>query len=186
MASPLNCNIKEKILQTAALLLESKPFADITLAEISHSAKISKGTLYYYYKNKEDILFDVADIYLTKLADDLINWTSDKQKDTSLPRLYNYTFSRGVFNESGGLRLYLISAAVVGQERVRERLLEKYVFFQNTLSEKIAQRSDIADADYCAWLILTVMDGILVQSCLANSQFNPQEFIKKTVNLLQK
>ena len=58
MAAPRNDNVKEKILDAATGLLDTQTFADISLAEIAAAAGVSKGTLYYYYKNKTDILFD--------------------------------------------------------------------------------------------------------------------------------
>ena len=52
MAAPRNDNVKEKILDAATGLLDTQTFADISLAEIAAAAGVSKGTLYYYYKNK--------------------------------------------------------------------------------------------------------------------------------------
>ncbi|MEG1745290.1 MAG: TetR/AcrR family transcriptional regulator, partial [Ruthenibacterium sp.] len=58
MAAPRNANIKEKILQTTAELLQTTSFESVTLAGIATAAEISKGTLYYYYSSKDDILLD--------------------------------------------------------------------------------------------------------------------------------
>lgn len=185
MAAPRKTNIKELILDSAVALLREKSFSDITLADISARAGISKGTLYYYYSDKDDILFDVADIYLTRLADDLVVWADNKEKDTSMPRLVNYTFSRAIFNESGPMRLHLIGAAVAGHEQVRLRLIEKYRYFRDALAERIAQRCPEADSEYYAWLILTIMDGLLVQNQLANRDFNIEAFIAKTTELIR-
>ena len=51
MAAPRNDNVKEKILDAATGLLNTQTFADISLAEIAAAAGVSKGTLYYHYKN---------------------------------------------------------------------------------------------------------------------------------------
>lgn len=184
MAAPRGDNIRENILDKTIQLMQSKSFSDITLADISAAAGISKGTLYYYYRDKDDILFDVADIYLNRLADDLVGWADNREKDTSAPRLINYTFQRGIFNESGPLRIYLIAAAISGHEDVRQRLIEKYRFFSESLSARIAQRRPDADPDYTAWLILTIMDGLLVQDQLGNPDLDIEAFIRKTVELL--
>ena len=66
MAAPRNDNVKEKILDAATGLLDTQTFADISLAEIAAAAGVSKGTLYYYYKNKTDILFDLTNRYLDR------------------------------------------------------------------------------------------------------------------------
>ena len=186
MAAPLKSNIKEKILITTTNLMQNKSFNDISLAGIAKAAKISKGTLYYYYNNKEDILFDITDNYLSKLSDDLIAWVENKEKDTSIPRLIRYVLDRSSTNEFGSLRLYLAGAAVSGNETLREKYVERYHYFKNTIRDKIIERCPKTDGDYVAWLLLTIMDGILIQNQLGNPEFNKKEFIEKTVELITK
>ena len=94
MAAPRNDNVKEKILDAATGLLDTQTFADISLAEIAAAAGVSKGTLYYYYKNKTDILFDLTNRYLDRQWDELIAWTENKDKDTSVHRLVKYVVER--------------------------------------------------------------------------------------------
>ena len=64
MAAPRKDNVKEKILEATAGLLEHKTLSDISLAEIAAASGVSKGTLYYHYKTKTEILFDITDRYL--------------------------------------------------------------------------------------------------------------------------
>ena len=184
MAAILGAQIRGRILESAAKLVEERSFFDITLGDIAKSTKISKGTLYYYYSSKDAILFDIADHYLTKLSEDLLAWVDNEQKDTSLPRLLRYTFSRGVFDKSGNLRLYLIADAVSGKGDLREKLLAKYEYFKSVLAQKITERRPGADGDYLAWLILTIMDGALVQSQLHNEAFDAERFLDKTAGML--
>ena len=47
MAAPLGTQIRERILESAAALMEERSFFDISLADIARAARISKGTLYY-------------------------------------------------------------------------------------------------------------------------------------------
>lgn len=184
MAAPRNDNIREKILEAAAALLSEKAFPEISLSDIARQSRISKGTLYYYYNNKDDILFDVASAYLDRLAHDLDVWVNDRSKDTSLHRLCNYTLQRGAFDESGAVRLYLIGAAVSGHAELRARLIERYNGFKETLRTCVAARAAHSDSEFTAWMLLTVMDGILVQSQLQNPDFDAQSFIAKAVALL--
>ncbi len=184
MAAPLNTNIKKIILDTTYGLLESSSFAALSLGRIAESCGISKGTLYYYYKTKEDLIFDLACVYLDELHGKLIAWADDTNKDTSLPRLVNYVLEYGIFNEAGAMRLYLIGAAVSGYESVRKKLTEKYRYFKDTLAERLRERGKGEDSAYAAWLLLVLMDGLLVQSQLGNDDLDVNAFIKKTVSVL--
>ena len=115
MAAPYNDNIKEKILSSTKEILERKSFNEITLASIAKATGVSKGTIYYYYKNKDMILADVADSYFESMYKELKNWAYNKEKDTSLPRVLNFVVSRGVEDEKKSLRflrrLFLFQSA---------------------------------------------------------------------------
>lgn len=183
MAAPRNENIKQQILKSTAALLQTTSFEAITLAGIAQQAGISKGTLYYYYNNKDDILLDICEQQIACLAQEFSTWVENKNKDTRAPRLIRYVLQYGTGSALGNLRLYLIGAAVSGHEAVRKRYIELYHSFEQTLTEKLHERLPEADAEYLAWLLLTTMDGILVQKQLNNPHFDAQAFAEKTVAL---
>lgn len=184
MAAPLNADVKNTILRSTEQLMQKNSFAEISLAAIAQQAGISKGTLYYHYKNKDEILFDITDRYLESLADNLQKWTADASKDTSFKRLARYTLREGVYDKSGNLRLYLYAAAVSGDDAVRQKVLAKYRQFSEMLAQRIAQRQPGRDANFTAWMLLTLMDGMLVQSRLKNPDFAVDAFIEQVVLLL--
>ena len=68
--------------------------------------------------------------------------------------------------------------------RNRDKLLEKYAHFKTVLAQKIAARKPGADGEYLAWLTLTVMDGMLVQSQLKNPALDTDAFIEATARLI--
>lgn len=164
MAAQRPENINEIILDTAEELLKVNSFSEVTLAKIAEKANISKGTLYYYYKSKNEILFAVTDRYLSRQWDELIQWTENKEKDTSPHRLVNYVIERNI--AYAGLRLHLFDAALLGDEEIRAKLIYRYDEFQKLISAKIAERTDVVSADYFTWLILMVSDGIIIQNSL--------------------
>jgi len=59
---------KEKIIQLAAELFGEKGYAATSVRDISQALNASIATLYYYFKNKEDLLFTIIEV----IGDDLI------------------------------------------------------------------------------------------------------------------
>ena len=183
MAAPRNENIKTVILDETEKLLRRQTISDISLAQIAEASGISKGTLYYYYKNKNDILFDITDRDLDRQWEELIAWTENKEKDTSIHRLVRYVIERDV--EASGMRFHLMDAALLGDEVMRQKLVKRYREFQVLISEKIAERTDKVSADYITWLILTASDGIVVQQTLRNEAFDMDSFIEQSTQLFR-
>ena len=177
MAAPLNDNRKDKILKAARSLLQEKSFSEISLSEIAKKTGVSKGSVYYYYKTKDDILFDVADEYLQEVYNSFLEWVENKDKDTSLPRLLKFLLQKGVTDSAEGLRLHLTVDAIAGNEIIREKMLHRYNTFRTAIGEKIAERKDDDKAEYYGWLILTLIDGLMIQSLLKNEEMNLDDFI---------
>lgn len=184
MAAPRKDNVKELILNAAEELLEHKKLSDISLAEIARQAGISKGTLYYHYKNKNDILFDITDKYLDEQYRDLITWTEDATKDTSLHRLVKYVLERDV--ATADMRLHLFYDAMMGNEQIRQKLLNRYVEFAGIISKKIGERTDSVSPDYLAWLLLLLSDGLFIHKTLDNPQLDIEEFIRQSEKYLSR
>jgi len=171
-------------LNAAEALLQENALSEITLAQIAARSGISKGTLYYYYKNKEDLFFDMTDRYLSRQWEELIAWTENKQKDTSIHRLVKYVIERNV--EASQIRLHLLDAAVSGNETLRKKVAQRYSEFQALIAQKIAERTDKISADYITWLILTSSDGMIIQKALRNETFDINAFIQQSAEMMKR
>lgn len=182
MAAPRKENIRQLILDATCELLKTQALADISLAEIAKAAGISKGTLYYHYKTKGEIFFDITDRYLNEQWEDLIRWTENKDKDTSLNRLVKYVVERNI--ASAGLRMHLLSEAQLGDEVLRQRLITRYEEFQALISQKIAERTGIP-ADFLTWLILLLSDGLIVQEAIKSDALDREAFLTQGVRVLR-
>lgn len=166
-------------MDAAQKLLETGSWGEISLADIARVSGVSKGTLYYHYKTKGEILFELANRYLSEQWDDLIRWTENKEKDTSLRRLARYVVERDI--ASAGLRMRLLCEAQA-DEALREKLVRRYGEFERLISEKIAERTSLS-ADFLTWLLL-VSDGIIVQKALQDSGFDADAFIDQGTRYL--
>ncbi|MCG8570930.1 MAG: TetR/AcrR family transcriptional regulator [Spirochaetes bacterium] len=60
---------KDKILKSAFKLFLKKGFTDVTINEIISKARITKGGFFYYFKSKDQLLFEVIDEYIFTITD---------------------------------------------------------------------------------------------------------------------
>lgn len=61
---------KEQILETTLEIVKKKGFNGVTMEEIASELLMTKGSLYYYFKNKSDLLFECHKTLLTQAAKD--------------------------------------------------------------------------------------------------------------------
>ena len=184
MAAPrMNDDVQKMILDAAEDLLAQKSLKEVTLAQIADHANVAKGTVYYYFKNKEDILFAIFDRYLADQWKQLNDWTSNTAKDTRLPRLIKYVLARDI--DKTGIRLHFIFEAADGNEVLRQKLMERYLKFEKEIAAKIQKRQDNVDSDYLSWLTLMVSDGLIIQKTLGNDQLDTDRFIAETEHYIR-
>src|SRR3990167_612550 len=50
---------REEILVAAAALLKERPFHRISTADVAHLAGMAKGTVFLYFRTKEEIFFQI-------------------------------------------------------------------------------------------------------------------------------
>ena len=183
MAAPRKDDVKTIIMDTTESLLQTNSIDNITLAMIASAAGISKGTLYYHYKNKESILVDITDRYLTDQRSQLARWVENKSKDTSFHRLVKYVIERNVYET--GPRLHLLYNACIGNEEIRNMIVERYQEFSTYIARLISERVSGISPTYLSWLLLLLSDGLILQSELKTPGFDVQEFISDTAKYAQ-
>ena len=111
-----------------------------------------------------------------------MRWTENKEKDTSIQRLVKYVVERNT--SSAGLRMHLFYEAQLGDTALQGKLQERYSAFHQSISQKIAERTDFP-ADFLTWLILLASDGIIVQEAIKNESFDTNAFIQQGAKLLE-
>lgn len=58
---------RDAILAVAARLFAERGYASASIAELAAAGRMSKALVYHYYRDKEQLLFDIADRYLDGL-----------------------------------------------------------------------------------------------------------------------
>ncbi|MFW6114037.1 MAG: TetR/AcrR family transcriptional regulator [Actinomycetota bacterium] len=57
---------KQRILQAAVEAFSEKGYTEVTISEIASRADVSKGTIYEYFENKEDVLLSISEEHFKK------------------------------------------------------------------------------------------------------------------------
>ena len=157
---------RQSILDAASSLIAQKGVKDTSLADISKEVGISKGTLYYYYSSKNDIIYDIADIHLKQITDELLSWINNIEHNVAPEDILKVVFERISTAETRGkLHLYLISDAVTSNEPLKQRFREKYKEWRIALEDGLRKVLKNRTADYrvLSYIILAALDGFTIQ-----------------------
>ncbi len=157
---------RQSILDEASKLIAQKGVKNTSLADISKEVGISKGTLYYYYSTKNDIIYDIADVHLKQITEELLSWIDNIEDNVASEEILKVVFERISTAETRGkLHLYLISDAVTSNEPLRQRFREKYKEWRITLENGLRKvlKNKTVDYGVLSYIILAALDGFTVQ-----------------------
>lgn len=85
------CNMKEKILDAAANLIEQYGLRKFTVNEIASTLKISKKTIYKYFNSKEEIIQEYFEILIASDKNSVLN--SINSNEDFLKKIYSVIHS---------------------------------------------------------------------------------------------
>ena len=164
-----NNNMKEHILDIAINLITHNGIKNTSLSDISKAAGISKGTLYYHYSSKDDLIFDIADVHLNIITDAVLECVKNIEKNSSKDELINLILRKiATIGSTGRIHMYLLCEAITGNDSLRERIKVKYIQWRTTLQDEIYKNlsESIDEAEAFSFLLISIVDGLVVQSLL--------------------
>ncbi|MBN8235239.1 TetR family transcriptional regulator [Halobacillus kuroshimensis] len=83
--------MKQEIIQTSIHLFDKKGFTETSLQEIVEEIGVTKGTFYYYFKNKQELLTDIHLDFIEFLLGNQQKILNDTQQD-SKDKLHSMIF----------------------------------------------------------------------------------------------
>ena len=164
-----NNNMKEHILDIAINLITHNGIKNTSLSDISKAAGISKGTLYYHYSSKDDLIFDIADVHLNIITDAVLECVKNIEKNSSKDELINLILRKiATIGSTGRIHMYLLCEALTGNDSLRERIKVKYIQWRTTLQDEIYKNlsESIDESEAFSFLLISIVDGLVVQSIL--------------------
>jgi TetR/AcrR family transcriptional repressor of nem operon len=167
-----DASTKERLILAARDLFWSSGYEATSLSEIVKKAEVNTGSLYYFFKTKEDLLLAVLDWYMENLFPQLIQ---------PIIAHINDPIER-VFALLDGYRKALVATGCtygcpIGNltlelgdslPRAREKLAKNFegwrLWVRNFLEEAGPRFPENLDRNEVAMFVLTVMEGSVMQS----------------------
>ena len=173
-------DMKTHILTVASDIMLEKGINNTSLKDIAKEAGISKGTLYYYYSAKEDIIYDIADANMKHITDELLAGMEHRDEHTDPKEILKALYDRILEADTRGrLHLYLLNEAVTSNEKLAEKFQKLYSDWRSMLRDAIAQLFSKGDAETNAltYLILSSLDGLMIQKMCAADEIPVQDIV---------
>ena len=118
--------MKQKIIQESILLFERKGFGSTSIQDIVDTLHVTKGTFYYYFSSKEQLLMDIHSEYI----EDLLKRQNDiiEQPGTFRKKLYDI--------------VYLLITDIEAQGSAGRVFFREMRHLEETHAEEIKQKRD--------------------------------------------
>lgn len=164
-----NNNTKQLIIDATIKLITKQGVKNTSLADIARNANISKGTLYYYYASKDDIIMEIADIHLNIITEALLMCVKSINEKTNLDLVTLVMDNISTISSTGRIHMYLICEAITENEKLRNRFKENYrnwrLALKHSLEENLSPKHK-NKADAISFLLISIVDGLVMQSIL--------------------
>ena len=159
--------VREKIIESAVECFARTGFDKTKMDDIANLSDVSKGTLYLYFKSKEDLFYGICQSSLKKVKDQLNGMLITKDNLVSdAERFYDY-FQKGV-NPYHNMVLLEMSAMATRNPRLRRVLMQHRVNRHQVISEFIGlqirngfARKDV-DKDAIASGLIGLYEGLVI------------------------
>ena len=171
--------MRNEILKSVESLISKSGVNSISLKDIAKMCNISKGTLYYYYTTKDEIIFDVIVKHVQELHTEYLEWIERHQNDLTIERFLSVILYKGVklFNRAK-LHIFLVNECLKGNDTLRNKFNELWNEWHKILQVGIIQAfKSEKEADNIAYLLMVIIDGLAIQEVMQNQEIKEEKII---------
>ena len=137
---------RAEIMDAAMLLFMEKGYANTTTQDIVDKVNISRGLLYYHFKNKEDILYYLVERYSEKLLRDIHVIVNDDDK-TAIEKIRAFIDATIISTDNVSAEGTELQKTVVLEEnrymldKLSHKLIEKLtIYFERIINQGISEK----------------------------------------------
>lgn len=181
---------KTKILAAARKVISEHGANRATVRAIAEEAGMSTGAIYHYYKNKDDILYDLLDESLsdsTRIAKGIVKEELIKEK--LMHEIVRKTEERLKKDAENRLQYHFAHEILLGNKELQQKFNEKYKEWNLRIEEILINLYDLQDTPLnkplTSWL-LGAVDGVILQYLLEVNENKAEDMIEVFELLLEK
>lgn len=137
---------RAEIMDAAMLLFMEKGYANTTTQDIVDKVNISRGLLYYHFKNKEDILYCLVERYSEKLLRDIHVIVNDDDK-TAIEKIRAFIGATIISTDNVSAEGTELQKTVDLEEnrymldKLSHKLIEKLtIYFERIINQGISEK----------------------------------------------
>jgi AcrR family transcriptional regulator len=170
---------KQKIIEAGTRLIVQKGIEKTSLADIADEAGMSKGSLYYYYASKNELIFDITETHINQISENLFTIIEESKGNASWEELLKILFERILAADTRGrLHLYLVQQALNDNDDLKQRFRKKYKEWKLMIKDGFAMlEPGITNHNVLSSLIIAALDGFLIQSLLELETISGNDFV---------
>ena len=170
-------------------LLLQQGISDVTVSQIAKTAGVGKGTVYDYFENKEDIVFEIVTVMLQehnrKKEAELQKYTSTKEK-------VKYFFAFFYREEAGELRTIYKEFISISLVHANQKIIDfqtacfenYYRWFAQILQEGIDKGEIIPEAIHFTKGLFTTAEGMFIASTVTRAISDLQQELDLYIDTL--
>jgi TetR/AcrR family transcriptional regulator, repressor for uid operon len=179
--------LRERILQSAVTIFSKNGFDKSRMEDISLAAGISKGTLYLYFKSKDELFFAICENNIKKLKEQLDFLLAQKKEDliNNVDKFYD-NFHNAIKDDEQKVYIELISECsrnpkirnVMYSHRIKViDIVSKYL---NLQIDKGLLKKDL-DVEAISSGLVSIYDGLTLNKIMGiDIEFNKKSWTETT------
>ncbi|TFE00673.1 TetR/AcrR family transcriptional regulator [Jeotgalibacillus salarius] len=131
--------MKEKITEHSIRLFEKKGFSETSIQDIVEANGVTKGTFYYYFSSKEELLMDIQLRYINELLEQQEKIMRDDAKNCKT-KLYDmvHMLIGNIKTQGASAKVFFREMRNLNEERLAE-IIPKRDQFRLTIEELIKE-----------------------------------------------
>ncbi len=167
---------REEILEAASRKITTSG-AETSLGDIAAELGVSKGTLFYHYPSKSDLVFDVTTRHFDQVTAQLVAQINQGDNHPS-PEVLIHQVLKTLLAETTRNKLhhYLLQEATTTNPRLLDKFRDKYQEWHRMIVEGFeSTQLGSQQNEVTASVLLATIDGLILQNLIGMDDYPMQE-----------